>query len=208
MSTLQDTFTAIYNINRDAIEKDDINLWKSKISVSGLGSEVENNAYIIEELPRLFKKYNIKSVLDLPCGDFNWMKNIDLDSINYTGADIVEELIEDNKGKFPNYNFTTLNLAKDDLPTCDLLLVRDCFIHLSNRTVFECINNIRKSQVKYLLTTSFIKNENTDIADGEWRRINLLLKPFSFTPILMINELSNEPRAEDKFLALFRVEDL
>lgn len=38
----------------------------------------------------MLKKYSIKSILDIPCGDFSWMKKIELDGIEYIGADIVK----------------------------------------------------------------------------------------------------------------------
>ena len=45
-------------------------------------------------------KYQIKSILDIPCGDFYWMKGLDLKNINYVGADIVAPLIKKNIDQF------------------------------------------------------------------------------------------------------------
>ncbi len=50
---------------------------------------------VINNLDIFIKKNNIKSILDMPCGDFSWMealvkKNID---INYKGYDIVKDII-------------------------------------------------------------------------------------------------------------------
>ena len=57
----------------------------------------------------------ITSVLDIPCGDFNWMQKVDLSNIEYIGADIVEELIKKNieiyEGK-NNLRFKVLNLGR------------------------------------------------------------------------------------------------
>jgi hypothetical protein len=84
--SLLDKFTEIYNNNG----------WCSPESRSGNGSELKNTIKLRSELPYLFVKYNIKSILDIPCGDFNWMKEVDLTNIEYKGADIVESLINLN----------------------------------------------------------------------------------------------------------------
>src|ERR1035437_7717295 len=75
-----------------------INSWGSAESISGVGSDIEQTKVVIETLPQIFKKYNIKSFLDAPCGDFNWMKNVDLSDITkYIGGDIVNSIVESNK---------------------------------------------------------------------------------------------------------------
>lgn len=38
-------------------------------------------------------KYGVRSVLDIPCGDFFWFKEIKLDLDSYIGGDIVAPLI-------------------------------------------------------------------------------------------------------------------
>jgi hypothetical protein len=38
-------------------------------------------------------------LLDIPCGDFNWMKLLNL-GVDYIGADIVGELIAENRRRF------------------------------------------------------------------------------------------------------------
>ena len=68
-----------------------------RIRVSGPGSDVNQTSLITKELFALFKDLNIRTMLDIPCGDFNWMKDVDLNSIDYTGADIVEELIDEDR---------------------------------------------------------------------------------------------------------------
>lgn len=208
MNTIKDIFTKIYIQNKHSIDNNTINQWKSSQSVSGLGSDVENNKNLIEELPYILNKYNVKRLLDIPCGDFNWMKEVKLDGIEYTGADIVSELIESNKQKYPNVNFKNINLISDEIPDCDLIMIRDCLIHLSNNSVFKILENIKRSNIKYILTTLFTNENNVDIIDGGYRRINLLTHPFSLIPIMMFNEISGEPYTKNKYLAMFRKEDL
>ena len=62
------------------------NLWhisEKRESVSGIGSSLEQTREIINTLPSILKKFEIRSMLDLPCGDFNWMRNIGFSKISY-----------------------------------------------------------------------------------------------------------------------------
>ncbi len=71
------------------------NLWNSQETKSGIGSELQHTEILRKELFTLFRMYNIGTILDIPCGDYNWMKEMDLDGMNisYIGADIVKNLI-------------------------------------------------------------------------------------------------------------------
>ncbi len=198
----KEVFTEIYNSNH----------WKSSESISGPGSEIKQTESLINDLGKLLIDMNIVSVLDLPCGDFNWMQKVDLSKIDYVGADIVEELIKrntrNNKDK-KNLKFIVLDLITDPLPKSDLIIVRDCLVHLSYKDINSAIKNIRSSGSKYLLTTTFTNyRPNHNIATGSWRPLNLQEKPFNFSPpILIINENYTEGNGEykDKSMALWDI---
>jgi SAM-dependent methyltransferase len=194
--SVKERFTEIYENN----------LWCSPESVSGGGSEMQNTKVIRRELPELIQKFGIKSILDIPCGDWNWMKDVDLCGASYIGADIVEPLIELNKAKYTNIDFRVLDLINDTLPKVDLVFTRDCLGHLSNENVHKAIENIKRSGSKYLLATSFTKwKVNPDIEDGGWKCINLMIPPFQLNPIYLINEDCQEgyPHYNDKCMILF-----
>ena len=200
--SLKNIFTSVYNHPTG---------WGSKESKSGVGSELSSTVNLRKELSFLFLKYKINSILDVPCGDFNWMSQMDLSGIEYTGGDIVEELIESNRIKFPNIEFLQVDITKDSLVKSDLVLTRDCFAHLSNKKIIDAIENIKNSGSRYLLTTSFTKFcDNFDIEDGDWREINLMIPPFNLKPIYLINEMCIEsyPMATDKCMLLFDLKDL
>lgn len=189
-------------------------IWHSSESVSGSGSELEQTLEIRKYLPALLEKYQIKTFLDLPCGDFNWMQTVDLPMENYIGADIVEQIIFQNQSKYTSESrkFLVLDLVKDTLPKADLILVRDTWVHLSNELVLESIRNIKKSQITYLLTTHFpLEKRNIDIQTGSWRAINLMQKPFNFPiPLEIITENSTESGGQyaDKSLALWKISEI
>jgi len=204
LNNRQDVFTDIY-------KKDG---WAGSESVSGKGSDDLQTQTVIELLPVLLAKYGITSVLDIPCGDFNWMKAVELGDTHYIGADIVEELVRRNieHHSSDKIDFQHLDLTHDSLPKVDLIFCRDCLVHLSFKDIFQALNNVCDSQSQYLLTTTFTsRKRNKNIVTGRWRTLNLMLEPFSLPrPIAIINEQCSEKRGSysDKSLALFKIEDI
>ena len=197
-------FTDIYTNNK----------WRGKESVSGPGSDTSQTKTIIKELPILFNNFGISKILDIPCGDFNWMKNINLSEIEYIGADIVNELIENNKKLYlkDTVQFYKLNLIKDNLPEVDLVFSRDCLVHFSFEDIFSSLNNLCVSHSKYFITTTFSERiKNYDIVTGDWRPINLEIAPFFLPkPIKIINENCTENNGiySDKSLGLWKIDDI
>jgi hypothetical protein len=202
--SLSSIFTNIFNCHT----------FGGRETVSGPGSDLEQTGVLIAELPGLFEKLTICSLLDLPCGDFNWMKHVDLRGIEYIGADIVPELTQHNRSLYSSefVNFTTLNLVEDKLPQVDLILCRDCLVHLCDRDVTKALRNIFSSGAKYLLTTTFPgRGRSWDITAGGWRPINLQAAPFNLPePLQILNEQCPEAGGayKDKSLGLWRVKDV
>lgn len=200
--SVENLFTQIYTDN----------YWGGSESVSGRGSNRIQTAKIIVSIPKLLEKYKISSMLDLPCGDFNWVNHMDLNGIRYIGGDIVKELIYQNNLRYGNAlrTFEVLNIINDNLPKTDLILCRDCFVHLNNQQILASLMNIKKHKIKYLLTTSFNeRNENLDIETGEWRPLNMEVAPFNLTAKEVINEncTENDGVYHDKSLILVEMAD-
>lgn len=183
-------------------------------SISGPGSNLEQTQTIREALPGIIETYTVRSMVDAPCGDFYWMSRVALNIDKYIGIDIVPELIKVNRQKFeiPGRTFMALDIVSDTLPPADLIMCRDCFIHLSNKDIATALRNMHCAGYKYLLTTTFPDTAaNTDIATGQVRLINLQLPPFNFpAPIAIINENCTEGdgRYADKSLALWKLSDI
>ena len=162
----------------------------------------------------MFNDLNISTMLDIPCGDFYWMKNIELSNIDYTGADIVKEMIQNNIDKYGGdcIRFRHMNLIKGELPKVDLVFCRDCLVHFSFGDIFLALDNVYNSQSEFFLTTTFTgRKENYDIATGDWRPLNLEIAPFMFPkPLRIINEGCKELDGayEDKSLGLWRIADI
>lgn len=191
------------------------NIWRSKESVSGPGSTIRETKILVKKLPDIFEKYKIKAVLDIPCGDFNWMKTVDITSLDsYIGADIVKKIIDENNRKYKNrkIDFVCLDLIEDKLPKVDMVFVRDCLVHLSYKQIFEAIKNLKKSGSKYLMTTNYpVSGKNVDIVTGGWRPLKLTEAPFNFPkPIDSIIEGCEEINGvnSDKSMTLWKIADL
>lgn len=187
------------------------NTWGDKESASGPGSRLERTEKVRTALPHLLAEMQCKSLLDIPCGDFYWIRLINLE-IEYTGADIVTEMIKSNQEKYGNQQrkFIVLNLLEDDLPDTDIILCRDCLVHFSHKDIHRALNRIKVSGSKYLLTTTFTKRDkNQSIITGEWRPVNLEKHPFNFPPPLkLIDETEPLPTYYDKHLGLWAISDL
>ena len=183
------------------------NNWGSKESKSGPGSTIVKTKNIRLGIPKLIKKYNIKSMFDCPCGDINWISKI-FDKIpEYVGGDISKYVIFDNRKKY-NKEFIIFDLRHNKINKYDLLLVRDCLFHLSYKDIFKVLKNIKESNVKFFLTTNFLNRKNRDIVTGKWRPLCLKEAPFNFpNPIEIIKENENG-KYKDKHLCLYKREDI
>jgi len=192
-------------------------------SRSGPGSDSNQTDRVSKDLLKLIKEKNIKSVVDIPCGDFNWMKEICSEFENYIGGDIVKECIEENQKKFGNdkIKFIHFNALKDEIPECDLLIVRDLLIHFPLKDGNKIVENILKSNCKYILTSTWynIKNpdnnpisRNKNIDMGRFYPVNLMIPPFNFpNPEEYIEEqiiLDGHRIGDRKILGLWKLEDI
>lgn len=185
------------------------NHWKDMETVSGPGSSLTNTRLVRSALPAILKKYKIRSMLDIPCGDFNWMNQVDLEAIQYIGMDIVPEIVKANVGKWASSNrkFEIGDITTSVLPDVDLIFCRDCFVHFSYSDIKKAIANIKKSNSSYILTTTFQNSSNFDIVTGNWRPVNLESPIFNLPkPLEIILEGENEYK--DKSMALWMVHDL
>lgn len=162
------------------------NYWGDKFSLSGTGSSPKKTRNAVSNIKNIIDKFKIKNILDVPCGDFAWMKEIvkDNTSLNYLGGDIVDDLVNELnlKYKTKNIEFKLIDIINNKLPKADILICRDCFIHFSNKNVLKTLNNFLNSEIKYILITdSVVSNnfKNIDIKTGEFRNIDLTKEPFN-----------------------------
>jgi hypothetical protein len=190
------------------------NHWSGTQSPSGPGASPDQTREIRRALPGLLRRLGVETLLDLPCGDYSWMRLVDPGVISYIGADLLSELIQPLQAAYEDahHRFLVLDLTCDPLPRADLLFCRDCLVHLSFADIRRALGNLLRSGIPYLLTTTFSQCRlNEDIVTGDWRPLNLEHPPFGFPPA---DEILIEQCTEvggifaDKSLGLWRTADL
>ena len=129
-------------------------------------------------------------VCDLGCGDFNVGKELVAHTDKYVAVDIVADLITYNKEKFKaeNLEFHCLDIAINNLPSGDCVLLRQVLQHLSNTEIQSIVTKL--ADFKYVILTEHLPKgdfvANKDIISGQGIRLkkqsglNLLTAPFNF----------------------------
>lgn len=191
----------------------EMNLWRGAESRSGPGSSLEETTAIRAELPRLVRDLGVRVLLDIPCGDFFWMREVEpaLGLQAYIGADVVSTLVDTNARRYASdtRTFVRLDLRTDELPRADLVLCRDALDHLSYADIRMALANLVRSGSTYVLATTYHNRTNTDITTGDWRPLDLESEPIALpAPMELIDERSAKPRYPDKSLGLWRIADV
>jgi len=168
----------------------------------GSGSYIQNTKETISWIQDMLKLTKTKSILDLGCGDWNWMKEVNLEGIHYTGIDLDEEFIEENKEKYPQHTFLVADALKGKYPTVDLVICRDLLLHLKDEDIAKILEKIINSKSIYFMTSSHMGGANRDFSNREKkkvytrrkrpsRRVNLLIPPWCFeSPEYYVEESS------------------
>jgi hypothetical protein len=183
-------------------------------SLSGPGSCLAQTVELRERLPLLLEGLQVRSLLDAPCGDFNWMARVRLGLDEYVGVDLLEELVAENQRRHggARRRFLCLDVRRDPLPATDCILSRDLLVHLSFADALRALRNFKRSGARYLLATTFTdRRENGNTSQGQWRPLNLERPPFNFpAPSRILDERCTEAGGafRDKSLALWRLEQL
>jgi len=160
-------------------------------SIAGYGSSLGNVHALIRELPNIFVEFNIKSMMDVPCGDYFWMNRVPKDGVQYIGGDLVDEQVEMVRATYPHLDVRKINLITDTLPKVDLIFVRDCFIHLPFEFIQRSLKNCVDSGSTYLMASSCPEVRVNDELGGVigWRPLSLEQAPFNLpTPLKVVSE--------------------
>lgn len=188
--------------------------WGADAPASGAGADRSQTQAIEAALPPLLADLGVRSLLDVPCGDFGWMQHVPMPGIDYTGVDLLPALVAAHQARYgaPGRRFLQRDVLRDALPTADLILCRDLLVHLSFADIARAVSTFRASASTYLLTTTFPDTQrNEDIVTGDWRPINLERPPFSWPPperLIVEHCTESEGRFADKSLGLWRLDRL
>ena len=126
----------------------------------------------------LSKNEGLKSGLDLGCGDFS--VGVEFCSLfkDYQAMDVAKNVIKENKAiyKSKNVRFSVLDLTSGQIPSTDVIMVRQVLQHLSNTEIKKFLKNI-EGKFKYLIVTESLSKSvffkpNKDINTGPSIRIH------------------------------------
>jgi len=196
----KETFTEIFESN----------LWGSAETRSGPASQLDWTNVTVGALKDVIQNYDINSMLDIPCGDANWIWQVFELLDTYVGADIVEQAAITNSVKYAslkNVQFISADIVTDKFGKFDIVMTRDLFMHLSNANVLKALDNIKASGSKFLFVSSDRKVKfNEDTFDGGYRPINLAISPFDLgQPIQYFEERQLFTDDFERGLALFAI---
>jgi len=182
LRSTEDIFSDYYENNR----------WKTPESKSGPGSTLHYTAHLRERLPIVIREWGIRSMLDAPCGDFNWMKEVQFEEgFTYIGGDIVPKMVADNASKYPSAtrSFRRFDVVADEFPDVDMWFCRDLLFHLPHALISAALRNFARSRVRFAMITSHINDgsiKNDDIATpGMFRLLDLRSSPYNLPPPLI-----------------------
>ena len=148
---------------------------------SGCGSDLSRTVLYVGYVQALMDIHNVRTVLDLGCGDWRFSRYINFSGRDYSGYDVVPSVVAANRSAFgaSNIRFEQADLsAGPAFPPCDLILCKDVLQHLSNAHVSTILAKCRTARLA--LITNDYHPENSDCRDGETRPLDVTGPPFGF----------------------------
>ena len=183
--------------------------WSSGETRSGTGSTIAATEPIRAELPGLLEYLGIETLVDAGCGDCNWITRVSERLRLYMGYDIVPEMLEEARkkhGRKRGHFFAEADIVFDLLPEADAILARDVLTHLPLLEVKEALALFKKSGARYLIATSFERDQNDSIKTGGWQPIALQAPPFLLPPPRHV--ISERVPGTTKSLGVWMLKDL
>ena len=146
---------------------------------------------MIEKLKVDLKKDTI-SIADIPCGDMQWISHFlkTRTDVNYTGIDIVPELIQRHDATYRNHkniNFVNTDVVQSPLTQpFDIIFSRQMMQHFPNADIHRVLFHFSASGSKYMIATTYpdiiINKELSSTAGIRYRPVNLEIQPFHLVP--------------------------
>lgn len=166
-------------------------------TVCGGGSTTKMSSNFRKVLRKILKKFDVKIINDLGCGDGNIYKEVDLSNVDYLGYDIEDR----SANHLPT---TILDIVNSKYREADLTICRDVMLHLPNEMCESILANARQSS-RLLLASTFLCSSNKERISSPsfgYSEINLSIEPFNLKePLLLSSEHYN-----NKYIGLWSLE--
>jgi hypothetical protein len=194
---MEEIFTGVYENN----------IWGNNYMTeykgsSGSGSHINYNIHnYVPFLKNFIILNNIKTIVDLGCGDFRCGKMIYDDlNISYTGYDVYKKVIDYNSTthSLSKYSFIHLDFCnnKESIINGDMCILKDVIQHWSLENIYKFLDYlIEHKKFKYVLICNCCDQtkDNTDIEDGDWRKLSCDYFPLKkYNPIKLYKYNSKE----------------
>jgi len=165
------------------------------VSKSGPGSDPKLLHSYLHLLRTIIKEKQIASVVDIGCGDWALAQKLNWQGLEYTGIDIVPDIVSKLNQQFSNNHvrFLCSDVLASELPLADLCIIKDVLQHLCNDAVHNFLRKLPR-HFKYALLTNDISHKekggwrtrwktrsleaNCNIANGGYRPLRLMETPF------------------------------
>jgi 2-polyprenyl-3-methyl-5-hydroxy-6-metoxy-1,4-benzoquinol methylase len=181
-------------------------------SLSGPGSSKSFTRDSVDFINHIIKKHNIKSILDLGCGDWNWFCDVDLSGCNYTGWDADELMIADNQSKYgtKNIKFFVKDIFNNEYPQVDLIICRDVLFHVKFELSTKLIQDAKQKTIFFLSTCFREEKSNSGprgycgIENWGYFRINLNIAPFNLLNKEIEHKYESRSGRPPRYLSLYK----
>jgi len=114
---------------------------------------------------------NVTRVVDCGCGDFRIMNQITkaLPKLYYHGIDIVDPLIDYNRMRYGSdkIKFDRINIIEKELPSGDLMVIKQVCQHLSNSQILKILKKLKK--YKFVLISEHLPKGNFQPNIDKWQ---------------------------------------
>jgi SAM-dependent methyltransferase len=129
---------------------------------------------------------DVRVVVDVGCGDWEFAQLVDWSMVTYTGLDVVPAVIAENQQRFgaPGVRFDCADINESPLPRADLLLCKDVLQHWPIGLMLDFLSRVR-NRYRYVMLTNDVasvhcpsESLNADIPLGAWRIVDLEQAPF------------------------------
>lgn len=206
---MEQIFTEIYRKN----------IWGHHLQkhkfTSGITCVEETTREYRKVLNLLFKKNEIKTILDVGCGLWEF-EHKEFDNLKYVGVDCVPEVINfnrENYGENDNRKFMIMDILDEnnDIEEYDLCLIKDVLTNLSNKNIIKLLEKVLvKCKYVILVHDNLENGEVKDIHNGLHRPLKLDQEPLKqFEPyklgnywnkdILLVGDKSFKNLTKDDF---------
>ncbi len=152
---------------------------------SGPGSLPHNAQPYVGFVKRLLRRGDVRTVVDVGCGDWQMWPSGTFDGIEkYVGYDVVESVVERNSAVYgsPRIEFHLADATRIRLPQADLLLCKEVLQHLPNQVAHTFLTNVLAS-----FRTVVVCDDISMESSSSWRRVVRRMLDLVIPPPVRVN---------------------